>query len=105
MIFLLNYLVYIVAALGLYLTYKWRKNVKRAIGTVIATILAVLVLNAVQPGYVPAGSVPSTIPYAIEEQRELPVNDNLRKPDTEQIEADRVKAYDWKQKVEENKSE
>ena len=112
MVALLNYLPYIIIALGFYVGYRvWRKNGvdrhKQLIVTGITTFVLLLVLQVLTAGYIPknrASNVGIGMPEF--EQSEAQVENRLRSPalDSKASEEKVKEMSDWrKDKVEREK--
>lgn len=108
MIFVLNMIPWMIIALGVYLGYISRKNPKRLAGVIVATVLALIIYNGVQPSYIPKGTVNNTlsIPEIVVPVTPIEVEDRLRKPISDEVQAERMEQkFDWKSQVNANKSE
>lgn len=105
MTLLLNYLIYIVLAAGVFWVYnaiKNKKPLKTLIWRIVLTVLAVLVTNTVTTMYVPrvGPSKPPVETFVIvpESDGGPKMNDRLRKPEktVEQSKKDTAELVDWR---------
>ena len=104
MVALLNYLPYIILALGFFVSYKiWKRNGvdrnKQLIVAAITTFVLLLTLQILSAGYIPknrASSVGIGMPEF--EQTEAQVENRLRSPelDSKQSEAKVKEISDWR---------
>ena len=104
MVALLNYLPYIILALGFFVGYKiWKRNGvdrhKQLIATGITTFVLLLALQVLTAGYIPknrASNVGIGMPEF--EQTEAQVENRLRSPelDSKQSEAKVKEISDWR---------
>ena len=107
MTFLLNYLPYIIIAIGTYLCYYWSKKHKgtdlvgkRIVQTVVVTLLLAWAVNAfTNNGYI-STQTPERfpIPESTKNVEELEVQDRLRKPEMNSTESREhfTDMVDWK---------
>lgn len=108
MIFVLNMIPWMIIALGVYLGYISRKNPKRLAGVIVATVLALIIYNGVQPSYIPKGEPHNALPVVeyVEPSEPLVIEDRLLKPISDEVQAERMEQkFDWKSQVNANKSE
>lgn len=106
MVALLNYMPYIVIAVGVAVAYNfWRRNGQNAIKQILATALitgvAIVVLQALTAGYIPKHKASNVgVPAPEFSETEKPIENRLRAPEmTPEERAKKLKEdTDWRNK-------